>query len=60
LALSPSRAWAQVDTITQLAAQTATTLETGVSHHKRRLHKAHYFRELLASNQEVMLEASRA
>jgi hypothetical protein len=60
LALWANRAWAQVDTITQLAARTATTLETGVSHHKRRLHKAGYFRELLASDEEVMFEASRA
>jgi hypothetical protein len=41
-------------------ARTATTLETGVSHDKRRLHKARYFRELLAINEEVMFEASRA
>jgi transposase len=28
-------------------------METGVSHNKQRLHKVGYFRELLASNQEV-------
>jgi transposase len=28
-------------------------METGVSHNKRRLHKVGYFRELLASNEEV-------
>jgi transposase len=28
-------------------------METGVNHNKRRLHKVGYFRELLASNQEV-------
>src|SRR5205085_5721764 len=28
-------------------------LETGVSHNKRRLHKVKYFRELLATNEEV-------
>jgi hypothetical protein len=28
-------------------------LETGVSHHKQRLHKVKYFRELLVANPEV-------